>query len=196
MSGFSAAGLAAVRHLFADGGQLWGNPSPVGAWAWCGVSAAGVSLVGASGVLLPTAPDQSITNNQAEFVAAVTGLLAMPPGWNGQVWLDSQITLNRLFHSAPLTNIPPYWVKQGGRALARLGSVTAHHVKGHPSDPDLAEGANLRGQVVSAYNVWCDSACRREVQAYAALHGLVKPPPGPRRVVSPPRTWDHGAHGG
>jgi ribonuclease HI len=165
--------MSAIVAVYADGGVIERNPSPLGGtWAWCHVDAVGARLAHGSGVLAVP----GTTNNVSEFAAAVLALEALPDGWAGQLCSDSQITLGRLCWGWTLTGLPLDWVHRGSVVLARLGTLTPVLLQGHPTAADLRRGTGAkRGYPVSVHNVWCDAACQREAVAYRsrlALQGV------------------------
>src|SRR5438105_1254682 len=95
-----------IVALYCDGGLAGPrNPAPEGGtWAWCATGPDGARIAQASGVL-DAPPGGAISNNVAEFVAAVLALEAVPAGWHGTLYSDSRVTLRRLFEGATLTNI-------------------------------------------------------------------------------------------
>ena len=158
--------LAVTTALYSDGSVVERNPSPYGgSWAWCGVDAEGHRIIEQSGFLAPTAKMPLVTNNHTEFVAALSALAAMPDGWTGKLYTDSQVTLfriNTIRHSATARpqNLPEAWVVRAAAVLNRLGHVALYLVAGHPSAADLDAGITPDGVAVSPHNVWCDEACR------------------------------------
>lgn len=152
-----------IIALYADGGLIGRNPSPIGGtWAWCGVTAGGVRIIERSGSI-PAPGGRPITNNHTEFIAATLALEAMPDGWSGKLYSDSQITLGRLFWRWAIRNLPKNVYVRGIAALERLGNVEPVLLQGHPTKADLLHGIGAkRGLPVSEHNVWCDQACGRE----------------------------------
>jgi ribonuclease HI len=153
--------MAKVVAIFADGGCVERNPSPIaGTWAWCHVSEEDERCRQESG-LEPAAewPGGMVTNNQMEFVALVRAIEALPSGWTGTVHSDSKVSLGRLFRGWKLTGIPPVWRQRGSLALGRIGQVTVVLLDGHPTRAQLLAGRGKRGNPVSPHNVWCDRAC-------------------------------------
>lgn len=155
-----------VIAVYADGGVIQVNPSPVGGtWAFCHVDSSGHRVLEQGGVVTPE-PGAKITNNLTEFVALVSALEALPEGWCGWACSDSGVTLGRLFSGWKLTNIPADWIERGARALKRLGTVTPRRLDGHPTAAQLLAGIGKRGGPVSIHNVWCDKECGRQAQTY------------------------------
>lgn len=150
--------------VYADGGVIGVNPSPIGGtWAWCHVNAAGERMATGSGIVAPRSSCPLITNNLTEMIALVRGLAALPDGWAGAVYSDSQITLGRLFAGWKMAGIPPVLVRQGAEALRRLDVPNVRYVllDGHPTKAQLLVGRGKRGNLVSEHNVWCDRECGR-----------------------------------
>lgn len=161
--------MTAIVTLFADGGVIGRNPSPIGGtWAWVAVDAAGDVVAQASGVL-PAPPGSTVSNNFAEFAAAVQALEQMPDGWAGTLASDSAVTLGRLCSGWTLAGIPLAWVQRGAAVLQRLGPITPLLLQGHPTRADLARGiGSKRGYPVSIHNVTCDRLCQEAGRAYLA----------------------------
>lgn len=156
--------------LYADGGVIGANPSPIGGtWAWCLVDATGQRVCEYFGTLL-TSPDLPfVTNNVTELVALVNGLEALPHGWSGTVYSDSWVSLQRVFLAARLKNVPQ-WLVDRLHALQRsrkLASMSYVLLDGHPTKAQLAAGVGKRGAPVSIHNVWCDEACTKVAREVA-----------------------------
>lgn len=168
--------MAEPVALYADGGVIAVNPSPLGGtWSWCLVDAAGERVQTASGVLTAAENGGPVTNNVTELLALVNGLEALPAGWCGTVYSDSWVSLQRVFCAAKLHGVPPWLVdrlhalQRGGR-LAPLLYVL---LDGHPTRAQLAAGVGKRGSPVSEHNVFCDAECGRQARAYLeATHGV------------------------
>ena len=158
-----------VITLFADGGIIGRNPSPIGGtWAWVAVDAAGDVVAQASGII-PAPPGGTVSNNLAEFVAVVQALEQMPDGWAGTLASDSAVTLGRLCQEWKLTGLPWTWIRRGMLVLQRLGPITPLLLQGHPTRADLARGIGAkRGYPVSIHNVTCDRLCQEAGRAYLA----------------------------
>ena len=118
------AGYSSPVALYADGGVIGQNPSPIGGtWAWCMVSADGVRTRFAHGWISPAelgAP--VVSNNHTELLALVLGLEALPSGWAGTVYSDSWVSLQRVFLAAKLNNVPQ-WLIDRLQALQRNGTL-------------------------------------------------------------------------
>lgn len=155
--------------VYADGGVIQRNPSPIGGtWAWCHVSASGERIRTDSGVILPRQRLPEITNNLSEYVALVRGLEALPEGWSGAVYSDSQVTLARLFERARCKGLPQVLIRQGAAAVARLdwASISPVLLSGHPTKAELLAGLAKSGRPVSEHNVWCDRECGARARAW------------------------------
>jgi len=160
-----------IKAVYADGGVIQINPSPIGGtWAWCHVNAAGERIATASAVVTPRASCPLITNNLTEMIALVRGLAALPKGWCGTVYSDSQITIGRLAWGWKMTGLPPILIRQGTEALQRIDRRNVQWVllDGHPTKAQLLAGVGKRGQPVSEHNVWADRRCQEEAKRYLA----------------------------
>lgn len=158
-----------ITAVYADGGVIQRNPSPLGGtWAYVYVGADDQQIAHDSGIVLPRQNLPLITNNLTEFVALVKALEALPAGWSGQVLSDSQVTLGRMFLGWRLSGIPSVLVRQYEAARARLdwANVRWTLLDGHPTKAQLAAGVGKRGNPVSAHNVFCDQACGRQSKAF------------------------------
>lgn len=156
--------------LYADGGVIGSNPSSIGGtWAWCLVDAAGQRICEYSGVIRACdAGVPAVTNNLTELLALVNGLDALPSGWQGTVYSDSWVSLQRVFLAAKLNNVPPWLIDrlqalQKSRKLAEMSYVL---LDGHPTKAQLAAGVGKRGHPVSIHNVFCDAECQRRARQY------------------------------
>lgn len=158
------SGIAAA---YVDGGVIQVNPSPVGGtWAWAFVNAVGDKLISDAGLVLPPFGGLDyISNNLTEMMAAVQALEALPKGWHGAFYSDSQITLGRLFQGWKWRGIPQELRDRARLALDRLkinGALQVKYelLKGHPTKAELAAGRSGR-MGVSKWNVYCDAECGR-----------------------------------
>lgn len=152
---------------YADGGVIGASRSNLGgSWAWCHVNAAGQRIRQEAGLLIPKGRVTTITNNYSEYVAMVRCMEALPKGWIGNLFTDSNITIGRLASGWATNGLPDLLVRRGQRALARLGGVNFHLLDGHPTREQLATGTGKRGHAVSEHNVWCDAECVRRMQQY------------------------------
>lgn len=165
-----------VSTLFADGGVVEVNPSPVaGCWAWCAANQFGWRVIENGGFVLAD-PGQVISNNQMEWCAVMLALESQPDGWSGALVTDSQNVLIRLAYlqehlGDPQTlvpkNLPWQWYRRMVTSILRLGPLTLRHVKGHPTAADLKRGYTInpdgsRKYDVSDQQVWCDQECQRQ----------------------------------
>lgn len=158
-----------IVSAYADGGVIGANPSSIGGvWAWCHVDEAGRRIATDSGVTLPRASLPLITNNLTEMIALVRCLEALPAGWSGTVYSDSQVTLGRLFQGWKMNGIPPVLMRQGSAAVERLRTIHWILLDGHPTKAQLAAGIGKRGNLVSEHNVWADAECNRRAREYQA----------------------------
>lgn len=153
-----------ANHLYADGGVIHINPSPIGGtWAFRIVQA-DVIIAEKSGVITPVeAGLPAITNNLTEMLALVMGLRELPIDWIGVVKSDSQVTLGRVFGSYKWTGIPAWLHRLYQQARNRLlfwEDITCVQLDGHPTRTQLAAGIGKRGHPVSIHNVACDKACQ------------------------------------
>lgn len=183
-----------IISVYADGGVVGINPSRIGGtWAFRavyetdlpryynasppfefeqfeigGVDANCSVAIEQSG-FLASRPDKLVTNNITEYVAAVKGLRAMPEGWSGKFYSDSQITIGRLFKGWKNKNLSDEMVEWGLAAVKRLGKVEAILLAGHPTKKDLAQGYKEKGSglyPVSIHNVACDLMCASQAKKY------------------------------
>lgn len=159
--------LRAVVEIFADGGVIRKNPSPIGGtWAWCSVDADGNRVIEKSGVV-PATETRTVSNNHTEQIAITLALEAMPEGWSGIVHSDSMIALGRVFKGWKENNLPSNIGKRSRQAVARLGRIETILLQGHPTKADLESGVGKkRGYPVSIHNVWCDKACGKAAEKY------------------------------
>lgn len=184
-----AAAQAAVKDLrglwlFADGGVIQSNPSPLGGTLAYRLLQDGVILAQGSAIYpywragesdpgcLPGAP-VPVSNNVAEMAAILTGLeAAARQGHLVEVIAsDSYNSLRRLERSDGL------WTGACNSEMDALQERWGHHLRlrrqqwgeyaypslvllsGHPSGPELLAGRGGRGYPVSIHNKWCDQAC-------------------------------------
>lgn len=140
-----------IKCGFCDGGQIGSNAqrTDIGLIAIALSSAPGIYDYSAVRDLRPWHMHSNeitteqhrgvITNNQAEWMAMLWLLHAMPTGWSGTVVCDSQVTIRRWFtHRLRGNNdgIPPRWLSVGRRELRRLGKIKVVHVDGHMEESD------------------------------------------------------------
>lgn len=164
--------MGEVIAVYADGGLLKSNPSPIGGmWATCHVDADGERVWSASGLILADASDplfREVGNNTAEFRALLAGLEALPDGWSGTAYTDSLLTIHRFTNpeTAGLGGIPDDWCRRMAYVLGRLGVLEFVLLDGHPTRAQLAAGIGKRGNKVSEFQVWCDQECTRLGREY------------------------------
>jgi ribonuclease HI len=162
--------LSRVVALYADGGVIQKNPSIIGGtWAWCATDSEnpkfGERVIGRGGVVPYV--NRPISNNHTEQIAITLALEAMPDGWSGIVYSDSQIALGRVFQSWRTKNLPDNIIRRSAAAVARLGKIRFVLLQGHPTKDDLIKGVGKkRGYPVSIHNVWCDKECGRQAEKY------------------------------
>jgi ribonuclease HI len=167
-----------VKAVYTDGGVIGRNPSTVGGtWAYCFVDApgpqGGTRVAWASGLEPCVDDSEPVTNNLMEYIAVLKALEALPPGWSGNLYSDSQITLGRVLRSWATNGIPDRLVERMTRACARLGPINPVLLQGHPTRADLEKGVGVkRGFPVSEHNVWADNACTEAGKAYVEALGL------------------------
>lgn len=159
--------MSKIVALYCDGGVINRNPSMIGGtWAWCGVDEEGNRVMREGGVVEPV-DARPVTNNWTEQIAITKALEAMPDGWSGTVYSDSQIALGRVFLRWRTKNLPDNIKQRGIDALKRLGRVTHCLLQGHPTKADLVRGVGAkRGFPVSVHNVWCDEECGRQANSH------------------------------
>lgn len=157
--------------LYADGGVIGGNPSEIGGtWAWRHVGLDG-EINSGSGVIAPREAGLAVvTNNLTEMLAVLKGLQALPDGWQGVVYSDSNVTLGRVFRGWKWANIPTWVHDLYRQQVERLAwsSIDFVLLAGHPTAAQLAAGTGRHGYPVSEHNVWCDKACRRAGEHFLA----------------------------
>lgn len=158
-----------IVALYADGGVIRKNPSDIGGtWAWCGVDAAGNRVIERSGAF-PAPDSRPVSNNHTEQIAITLALEAMPDGWSGSVYSDSQIALGRVFKNWRETNLPANISQRSAKAVKRLGKIQTVLLQGHPTKGDLELGiGKKRNLPVSIHNVWCDKACSAAAKEFLA----------------------------
>lgn len=158
--------------VYTDGGCVGANPSPVGiTWAWLQVDAAGGHVAEAYGLLASPA-DRYLTNNLAELLAVIQAFEALPMGWTGTLYSDSDVTLGRLFRGNARAGVPAAWWKRAQAARDRLGFIAPVLLQGHPTRADLARGIGAKRNLpVSRHNVYVDSLCKQAAREYAPAAG-------------------------
>lgn len=154
--------MSEVVAVYADGGVLKSNPSPIaGMWAFCLVDADGWRVREESGVIEPDEVGGPVTNHHTEVFALLSGLAALPDGWSGKACSDSKNALRLFFHEGSLQKIPEAWRPRVGAVLRRLGTIEPVQVKGHPTKALIKSGAerDARGRLISEHNVRVDALC-------------------------------------
>lgn len=161
------SGEVEIIALYADGGLIGRNPSDIGGtWAWCAVNRNGERVIERGGAV-PARDGQSITNNHMEQIAITLALEAMPDGWTGAVYSDSNVALGRVFRGWKQKNLPANVARRSAAAVARLGEIEVVLLQGHPTAKDLASGIGKKRHLpVSIHNVWADKRCREEARKY------------------------------
>lgn len=154
-----------IAILFTDGGVIQENSSPYGgSWAFVGTDDAGERLLEDAGLVIVPA-GKLISNNTTEFMAATRALEAMPEGWCGKVFTDSENVVKRFKamlkygFRATLDGLPRNARERGFAALNHVAEVEWIHCDGHPTKAELAIGLSKKGRVVSIHNVRCDQLC-------------------------------------
>lgn len=154
--------------IYSDGGVIGRNPSPRGGtWAYCLVDARNRRCGHDNGVVTPDEVGlPAISNNLTEFLAALRGLEAVPDGWSGTLWTDSEVTCSRLVGGRCSPSLPDEFWERARAAFRRLGPVVVNLVGGHPKPHELARGyrtvptiGGRRRLPVSHHNVFCDRLC-------------------------------------
>lgn len=161
-----------IIALYADGGVIKKNPSTIGGtWAWCGVDESGNRVIEKYGAV-PATAKRTVSNNHTEQIAITLALEAMPDGWSGTVYSDSQIALGRVFKGWRENNLPQNISDRTRAAVRRLGTIKTVLLQGHPTKADLECGiGKKRGYPVSIHNVKCDDLCKLAAKEY--LQSLV-----------------------
>lgn len=167
-----------IAAVYTDGGVIRKNPSPFGGtWAYVFVDALDELIAERSGAIGSpvevTCPwtgclvTKNVGNNLSEFLAVVEAMEALPDGWSGYLYSDSEVTLNRFFGSPPSAWnwLEPDIAERGYKARMRLGEIVPVQLAGHPNRKELAIGHTLRTDkdgnpkppvAVSRWNVRCD----------------------------------------
>ncbi len=207
-----------VTEVYCDGGIIPDprvankNPSNIGGtWSWCHVAEVQPNVksiidVKWGGVLTPHQSMhffptlqyvnlESVENNIMELIAAIKCLQALPEGWSGKFYSDSQNAIGWLFGIEgklfSMKNLPERLVILAQEARYNVGDVEAILLQGHPSQKELALGVGKSGRPVSKYNVLCDERCTMIAHSYLELWNLpvVKQytvrPSSNQRVVPP-----------
>jgi ribonuclease HI len=148
--------------IYTDGGVIGPNPSKLGiTWAWCQVR--GDSLLrSGSGIIEPADLEmETCSNNVAELMGALRGLLSVPVGWDGILYTDSKVTLHRITDSFSFKGVPQGIINQVLK-IRRGRKYKVVLLAGHPTRAEMKSGCAVRnGLPVSKWNVWCDKECCR-----------------------------------
>jgi hypothetical protein len=151
-----------ITALYADGGVIGANPSPIGgAIAFCYVNELGLRIAEIARVVTPAeAMMPTVSNNLTELLALVRGIAGLPVTFAGIIASDSWVSLQRVFLGAKLNNVPDWLVRDVLTTRQRLTLMQATYqlLDGHPTHAQLATGVRKRGHPVSEHNVWCDQA--------------------------------------
>lgn len=162
--------------VFSDGGMV-PDGRPIhsrsilgGTYAWVQVNMAqGLQIASAGGLILPSQYGlRDITNNLTEMVAALSAIDAWPDGYTGVLYLDSEVTMNRIWDNWKLEGLPSTlvgWLRRVKRG-AKVEQLSPQLVAGHPTQRDLARGYDVKRRPVSPWNVWVDLECQRFAQQY------------------------------
>jgi ribonuclease HI len=162
--------------IYMDGGVILRNPSPHGGtWAFVVVKGDRV-IKKESGAFFPSSMQSStVTNNQAELVAAYHALKYLADDEMAHLYSDSEVTLGRLFYGYEMNNVPD-WLKDELSAhkkrLQYFSTFKHTLLAGHPHRLSLTKGTDKRGRPVSKYNVMCDEMCRMRAEKYIAKKNL------------------------
>src|SRR5438445_3022 len=102
--------LVDAAAIYTDGGLLTSNPSEIGGtWAWCAVTENGKRIGFKSGIVFADALERDaelnddnppqhpvVSNNHTEQIAIVKALEALPFGWSGTIFSDSEVAITRV----------------------------------------------------------------------------------------------------
>ncbi len=194
MKGAPTHPLADAVAVYTDGGLLTKNPSDVGGvWAWVAVSATDRNLGFKSGVVLCPHPTKKLSNNHMEQIAIVRAIEALPDGWDGVIYTDSdvarirvesdyeQVVLGSKRFPAAEKNLYTSISERSKRAVAKLGrQVRFVLLQGHPTKADLECGWGAKRNLpVSKWNVWADRRCVYEKKLYMEKQTLIDLPEVP-----------------
>lgn len=170
--------------LFPDGGTIGTNPSPHGGtWAFVVVDPyRDIRADCDSGTVVQadfTDRPVYLTNNTAELYAAVLGLRALPDGWEGAVYSDSQTTIRRLEKARdgkknPMLGCPRDLVEAAYAEVKRVGQFRCVLLAGHPAKADLLHCQTqmvyrdpATGRVYSRHNHHADKLCGEAARDWA-----------------------------
>ena len=153
-----------IHQLFTDGGCVKANPSPIaGTWAWCYV-VDDVMVSHDSNIIYPEVfNSNTVTNNQTELIAMLSGLSFLPPDWIGVVKSDSQVSLGRVFLNWKFKRgIPAHIIlkyQEIKKKFLYWNQIKWVLLSGHPTKKELETGIGKNGLPTSKWNVWCDKRC-------------------------------------
>lgn len=186
---------ARTAAVYADGGTIGGNPSPIGGtWAWVAVDAGDWMIHWEHGWFEPPLSEHggreldaqgnaTAGNNQSEMLATLMALRALKgydAAWSGMIKTDSQLTIRRWTKSAGLAGIPYLWRHRMGELLRMPNSVGLADrwtlLDGHPTKQQIKDGVGKRGNPVSVHNVQCDALCARAAKSGAGLEVITLAP--------------------
>lgn len=146
--------------VFADGGVVGANPSPLGGtWAYRVLRDQEIVHEEAGAIPPKYGP---VSNNLSELVAVLRGLEWVRMQGVPAVFVasDSLITLRRICSDRAAWNGIPGLVREWAHEILREVEVCAAVLlDGHPTRAHLAAGVGKSGRPVSEHNLWCDRAC-------------------------------------
>lgn len=164
------SGISKVNFLYTDGGVIQKNPSPIGGtWAYCVVSPDGDLLYEDYDVVPAKKLGGMATNNQMELLAIIRGLQTITRDSIVHMCSDSQVSLQRVFLGASMSNIPDWMVdaleiEKSRLALFKKFKYTL--LAGHPTKAQLVDGFGKNHHPVSKWNVWVDGLCHKAADEY------------------------------
>lgn len=148
-------------RIYTDGGLTGRNPARGGMYAWVYVEGDTV-IASESGMVMPSHFGREfITNNQTELTAIYRALRALPDGWQGQLWSDSECAVHWVDGppGMPWGNVPKdirrKVIDQLNRIRKSGGSIEFRHLNGHMDKSEFHK-----------YNVMCDRMCNEERRKY------------------------------
>lgn len=158
-----------MLELYADGGVIKKNPSPIGGtWAWVLVENDKI-LDRGCGIFVPEQNGLFVTNNQTELEAIIRGLGSLYDDELAKVFSDSEVTLGRVFRGSTFNNIPKEMKKRldfEKKRLKRFSEFPYELLHGHPTKKQLENGFGKNGHPTSKWNVLCDEMCRQVGEEY------------------------------
>lgn len=158
--------IALITSVYCDGGLLAMNRLG-GVWSWCGVNITGHRVYSQRGTVLQIQPHRPVTNNHTEQIAIIKALEALPKGWSGTVYSDSNVALGRIFDKFGTKNLPTNIIQRSIDAVERLGKLKGSLLQGHPTENDLIRGIGERRNLpVSIHNHFVDISCELEKKEY------------------------------